>query len=161
MCTHAVAMVMPLTNAFQLTSAQESVDVSFSLNCYSSGGPVSSVAWIRDGFLLDNTGPLVLTDASTASYTNVLEVNSRAPGTYTCQIRGPSDQVLSSMDFSVQGDIVQRSDAMLSVILVVPFFMYPPCSCCSPSQCASHSGQCLCPSEGQLESSIWWSCYHH
>ena len=101
-CTHAVAMVMPLTNALQLTSGQESKDVSFSLTCNSSGGPVSSVIWTRDGSISDNTGPLVLTDASTASYTNVLEVNSRAPGTYTCQIRGPSHQVLSSMDFTVQ-----------------------------------------------------------
>ena len=100
-------MVMPLTNAFQLTSGQESVDVSFSLTCYSSGGPVSSVTWTNDGSILDNTGPLVLTDAFTASYTNVLEVNSRAPGTYTCQIRGPSHQVLSSMDFAVQGKTVR------------------------------------------------------
>ena len=98
-------MVMPLTNALQLTSGQESKDVSFSLTCNSSGGPVSSVIWTRDGSISDNTGPLVLTDASTASYTNVLEVNSRAPGTYTCQIRGPSHQVLSSMDFTVQSKI--------------------------------------------------------
>ena len=111
-CTHAVAMVMPLTNAFQLTSAQESVDVSFSLTCNSSGGPVSSVTWTRDDILLDNSGPLVLTDASTASYTNVLEVNSRAPGTYTCQIRGPSHQVLSFVGFSVQGNFVCRSGAI-------------------------------------------------
>ena len=81
----------------------DSIDISFFLTCNSSGGPVSSVIWTRDGFLLDNTGPLVLTDASTDSYTNVLEVNSRAPGTYTCQIRGPSDHVLSSVNFSVQG----------------------------------------------------------
>ena len=96
---------------FQLISSQNSMDVSFSLTCNSSGGPVSSVTWIRDGFLLGNTGPVVLTDASTASYTNVLEVNSRAPGTYTCQIRGPSHQVLSSMDFNVQG-VIRRSHAI-------------------------------------------------
>ena len=43
-CTHAVAMVTTsLTNAFQLTSAQESKEVSFSLTCNSSGGPVGSV----------------------------------------------------------------------------------------------------------------------
>ena len=102
-CTHSVAMVTPLTNAFQLTSVQESAEITFYLTCNSSGGPVNNVTWTRDGSILDNTGPLVLTDASTASYTNVLEVNSRAPGTYTCQIRGPSHQILSSIDFNVQG----------------------------------------------------------
>ena len=90
---------------FRLTSSQDSIDVrlNFSLTCNSSGSSVCSVTWTRDGFLLDNTGPLVLTDVSTASYTNVLEVNSRAPGIYACQIRGPSGQVLSSVDFNVQG----------------------------------------------------------
>ena len=131
-------------------SSGESVDITFSLTCNSSGGPVSSVTWTRNDSILDNTGPLVLTDTSTASYTNVLEVNSRAPGTCTCQIRGPSHQTLSSMDFNVQG--IHYSCVVMSVHIS---------SCCSPSQCASHSGQCLCPSEGQLESSIWWSCYHH
>ena len=88
---------------FQLISSQDSIDVSFSLTCNSSGSAVSRVTWTRNDFLLDNTGPLLLTDASTASYTNVLEVDSRAPGIYTCLIRGPSDHVLSSVDFNVQG----------------------------------------------------------
>ena len=44
-CTHAVAIVMPLTNAFQLTSVQESVDITFSHTCNTSGGPVSSMTW--------------------------------------------------------------------------------------------------------------------
>ena len=153
-CAYTVAMVAPLTDAFRLISAQESVDVSFSLTCNSSGGPVSSVTWTKDGSILDNTGPLVLTNASTASYTNVLEVNSRAPGTYTCWIRGPSNQVLGSMGFSVQGDIVQKLGAICDLHNLSS-------SSTSPSQCASHSGQCLCPSGGQLESSIWWNCYHH
>ena len=102
-----VAMVAPLTSTFQLTSVQGSVDITFTLTCNSSGGPVSGVTWTRDGFLLDNTGPLVLTDTSTASYTNVLEVNSRVPGLFTCQIRGTNYQVLSSMDFRVQGILHQ------------------------------------------------------
>ena len=61
------------------------------------------MVWTRDGFLLDNTGPLVLVDDSTFSYTNVLMVSGRTPGTYTCQIRGTNDQILSFANFSVQG----------------------------------------------------------
>ena len=77
--------------------------VMFSLMCNTTGGPVSSVIWTRDGLLLDNTGPLVLTNASTASYTNVLEVNNRTPGTYNCQIRGADNETLDSKDFLIEG----------------------------------------------------------
>ena len=148
-------MVAPLTNTFQLTSVQESAEITFSLTCNSSGGPVNSVTWTRDGSILDKTGPLVLTDASAASYTNVLEVNSRAPGTYTCQIRGPSDQILGSTNINVQGIArVWHKIFIMSMSVHIS-------SCCSPSQCASHSGQCLCPSGGQLESSIWWLSLIH
>ena len=99
------AKIAPLTNSFQLTSisAQNSANVTFSLTCNSSGGPVKSVEWMRDGFSLDNTGPLILTNSSTASYTNTLDVSGRLPGTYTCQIRGPDNQILSSMDVPING----------------------------------------------------------
>ena len=88
---------------FQFISDKESVNISFSLTCNSTGGQASGVVWTRDGFLLDNTDPLVITDAATFSYTNVLMVSGRAPGTYTCTIRGTSDQDLSSANFSIQG----------------------------------------------------------
>ena len=74
------ATIVLTSDPFQLTSEIDSVEVTFSLTCNSTGGPVSSVVWTRDGLLLDNTGPLVLTDVSTASYTNVLQVNGRTPG---------------------------------------------------------------------------------
>ena len=97
-----VAAIVDEPLQLNLMSPPESIDVRFSLACKSFWGPVINMTWTRDGSILDNTGPLVLTDASTASYTNILEVNSRVPGTYTCQIRGPSHQVLSSTDFVVQ-----------------------------------------------------------
>ena len=80
-----------------------SMNISFSLTCNSTGGVASSVVWMRDGFLLDNTNPLVETDASTLSYTSVLMVSGRALGIYTCTIRGTSDQDLGSANFIVQG----------------------------------------------------------
>ena len=100
--SHANSIVH-ITISFRLTSSQDSTSISFSLTCNTTGGPVSSVIWTRDGLLLDNTGPLVLTNASTASYTNVLEVNNRTPGTYTCQKRGADNQILGSKDFAVDG----------------------------------------------------------
>ena len=92
-----------VTIDFKLTSPQDSTVVTFSLTCNSTGGPVSSVIWTRDGLLLVNTNPLVLTDVSTDSYTNVLQVNGRTPGTYTCQMRGADNQILSAVDFIVHG----------------------------------------------------------
>ena len=88
---------------FESILNERSTGVNFSLSCNSTGGLADSVVWIRDGFLLHNTGPLVMTDASTLSYTNVLMVSGRIPGTYTCQIRGPNDQLLNSANFSVRG----------------------------------------------------------
>ena len=82
---------------------ERSNDVSFSLTCNSTGGQASGVVWTRDGFLLDNTNPLVVTDASTLSYSSVLMVSGRAPGTYTCTIRGTNDRDLSSANLTIQG----------------------------------------------------------
>ena len=69
--------------------------VSRALMCNSSDNHVTSLIWKRDGFLL-GTNPLVLTDTSTASYTNVLHINNRTTGAYTCLVRGPNDELLNS-----------------------------------------------------------------
>ena len=98
-----MATIVQVMNPFQLTSDIESIGVTFSLTCNTTGGPVSSVVWTRDGSLLENTGPPVLTNISTADYTSVLEVNDGMPGIYTCQIRGTENQILSSEDFIVDG----------------------------------------------------------
>ena len=90
---------------FQFIADKDSMNISFSLTCNSTGGVASSVVWTRDGFLLDNTNPLVETDASTLSYSSVLTVSGRTPGTYTCTIRGTSDQDLGSANSIVQGII--------------------------------------------------------
>ena len=91
---------------FHFISDKESVNnniISFSLTCNFTGGQASGVVWMRDSFLLNSTDPLVVTDASTLSYSSVLTVSGRAPGTYTCTIRGTNDQVLNSTNFIVQG----------------------------------------------------------
>ena len=78
-------------------------DICFSLTCNSTGGQARVVVWTRNGSFLDNTNPLIETDASTFSYSSVLMVSGRAPGTYTCTIRGTNDRDLSSASFAVQG----------------------------------------------------------
>lgn len=89
---------------YQSVSNEDSTDVSFSLSCNSQfGEPGNRAVWTRDGVLLDNISSLDLVNASTSSYTNVLIVHGRTPGTYTCQIRAPDDQLLNSANFIVQG----------------------------------------------------------
>ena len=107
-CYFSGASVM-VQVSFHFKVNESSDDISFSLTCNSTGRQASGVVWTRDGFLLHNTGPLVETDASTLSYSSVLMVSGRAPGTYTCTIRGTSDQVLSSANFTVQGKCTSSS----------------------------------------------------
>ena len=95
--------VLFMTNIIVTVNFSLLSDVSFLLTCNSTGGPVDSMIWTRDGFLLDNTEPLVLTNVSTASYTNVLQVNNGTLGTYTCQTRGSGGQLLGSTLFAVLG----------------------------------------------------------
>ena len=131
---------------------KESMNISFSLTCNSTGGAASSVIWMRDGFLLDNTGPLVETNAS---YSSVLMISGRASGTYTCTIRGTSDQDLGSANYILQGIINLQCIYIANVDL---FFLS---SFCSPCGCPCHSVCFLWPSGGQLESSIGCCpCYY-
>jgi hypothetical protein len=104
-CVIHAGVIMVQVN-FQFIADKESMNISFSLTCNSTGGQANGVVWTRDGFLLQNTASLVETDASTLSYTSVLMVSGRAPGTYTCTIRGTSDQDLSSANLVVQGTII-------------------------------------------------------
>ena len=85
---------------------EDSINGSFLLTCSFTVETVNGVIWTRDGLLLHNTGPLVSVNASTLSYTNVLAVRGRIPGTYICRIRGPNDQVLGSASIDVKGTYV-------------------------------------------------------
>ena len=94
----------------------------FSLTCNSTGTEITTVIWTKDGFLLSNAGPLVLTDSSTYSYTNVLDVNDRTVGVYTCQVRGMNDQILNSASINIQG-VLYSSQVVLLMSLTDSFLV--------------------------------------
>ena len=88
---------------FHFSPNEGIVSINVSLSCNSSGRPVETVVWTRDGLLLEDTGPLYLMDTFAFSYTSILEVRGRAQGTYTCHMIGSNNQVLSSASFTVEG----------------------------------------------------------
>ena len=71
--------------AFVLTSDPAALSVTFSLTCTSTGGPINTMQWEKDGVLVPDSNIYPeLTDRSTASYTNILQVVGMQPGLYTC-----------------------------------------------------------------------------
>ena len=65
----------------------------FTLNCITSGSPASSVTWRKDGELLSESGTYrmsqILQNGATATYFNLLEVNSgpyAITGEYSCLV---------------------------------------------------------------------------
>ena len=121
----------------------------------------------RDGTPLTLTGPTV----AGTTFTYIIQLDSfgrNDSGNYTCTAavrpQQPSTFLLGSSVLSNTVSIkagMHHLCMMSRILNQCSVFLFFSSSCCSPSQCASHSGQCLCPSGGQLESSIWWSCYHH
>ena len=70
---------------------------TFTLTCTSTGGPVTTVSWRRDGEILNDNSNYsissqVLTDAETATYSHTLRVTGRPFGEYECNVsnRKPS-----------------------------------------------------------------------
>ena len=88
---------------FQLTSGA-AVLVTYSLTCTSSGGPINTLQWDRDGVSVDgdNIYP-ILTDSVTATYTNTLQVSGRQTGVYTCTATDGGDILSLSQSLTVEG----------------------------------------------------------
>ena len=87
-------VTIPDEITFQLEDADPPV---FTLTCTSTGGPVSTVSWRRDGTMLsdDSTYSITsqVTDGTTSTYTHTLTVTGRLVGEYQCSvsnIRTPS-----------------------------------------------------------------------
>ena len=92
-------ITIPDEITFQLEDADPPV---FTLTCTSTGGPVSTVSWRRNGTLLsdDSTYSITseVTDGTTSTYTHTLTVTGRLVGEYQCSvsnIRTPSGSTRS------------------------------------------------------------------
>ena len=93
----------------------------FTLTCISTGGPATTVTWIRDSVTVTEGTETVLNDSTTSEYTHTLTVNGRLGGLYTCSVANnrPSE---ASADLTVEG-IYIVSDGLQIYVLMTWFYM--------------------------------------
>ena len=94
--------------------------VQFTLICTSTGGPATTVTWIRDGISVpyDSTHVLSQTvvDAVTAQYDNTLTVTKAEGGIYHCTVSNSFGAVKSPM-FTGTGRHLHIIDVTLMTVL--------------------------------------------
>ena len=76
---------------FQLITDLNAPTPMFTLTCNSTGGPVTTFSWRRDGALVTNNNsydiaPQIVTDGESGTYTHILTVTGRRPGQYECSV---------------------------------------------------------------------------
>ena len=80
----------------------------FTLTCVSTGGPATTVTWTRDGNNVSNDANHVftktVTDQLTATYSNVLTVIGREPGSYTCSVANVRTAPPATASLTVAGE---------------------------------------------------------
>ena len=80
-----------MTLHFTLTTDLNATTPMFTLTCISTGGPVTTFSWRRDGALVTNNNSYNIalqrvTDAASGTYTHILTVTGRRPGQYECSV---------------------------------------------------------------------------
>ena len=77
---------------FQLTTDLNDTTPMFILTCISTGDPVTTFSWRRDGALLTNNNsyyniaPQRVANAERSTYNRILTVTGRYPGQYECSV---------------------------------------------------------------------------
>ena len=84
---------------FQLTTDPNATTPTFTLTCISTGGPVTTFSWRRDGALVTNNNSYSIaapevTDAVSGTYSLNLTVTGRRAGQYECSVTN----IRTSMD---------------------------------------------------------------
>ena len=86
----------------------------FTLTCTSTGGPATTVTWMRDSETVSG-GMTVLDDPVTAQYTHTLTVTGSLGGQYQCNVSNskPSE---AAANFTVKGKIISSYFNVLTAI---------------------------------------------
>ena len=78
----------------------------FTLSCTSTGGPATTVTWMRDSEIVSDDTSTVLEDTETAEYTHTLTVTGRLGGYYQCIVSNNKPSMASS-SLLIQGEAKQ------------------------------------------------------
>ena len=102
----AVETTGPLQFSLQTTPTAE--PPVFTLTCVSTGGPATTVTWTRDGAAVSNDANYVftktVTNQVTATYSNVLIVTGREPGSYQCSVANVRTAPPATASLTVAGE---------------------------------------------------------
>ena len=85
------------------------------LTCISTGGPATTVTWIRDSTTVTEGTETVLNDPVTAQYTHTLTVTGRLPGLYTCTVANNKPSNDSTTFILLEG----KGIAHLSIFIIM------------------------------------------
>ena len=161
-----LCLTVPAPTSVTVTNGSVNVGSTVTLTCTVELSPAVDVpvtvntVWTGpDGFMTTNTAQTVI--GSTTTYTSTTIVSRERSGNYTCTAtvapNSASTYLAGSGVMSNTTSIVARKFQSFMFSRCCRFLLTEICplySCSSSSQCTSHSVQCLCPSGGQLESSI-------
>ena len=88
---------------FSVDSDLNGASPQFTLTCISTGGPATTVTWIRDSVTVTEGNETVLDNRVTSQYTHNLTVTGRLGGLYTCTVANnkPSED---SAQLTIQGN---------------------------------------------------------
>ena len=87
---------------FSVDSDLNGASPQFTLTCISTGGPATTVTWIRDSVTVTEGNETVLDNRVTSQYTHNLTVTGRLGGLYTCTVANNKPST-TSVDLHVEG----------------------------------------------------------
>ena len=79
----------------------------FTLTCISTGGPATTVTWMRDSEVVTNGNVTLLHHTLTAEYAHILTVAGRLGGHYTCTVTNDKPS-MDSANISIQGMYTEK-----------------------------------------------------
>ena len=103
-----------ITISDDVTLTVDSDLIGGTFTCISTGGPATTVTWIRDSGEVVGDTETVLNDPVTAQYTHTLTVTEILVGLYTCTVSNDKPSTASA-NITLQG--IQVSITCLSFLL--------------------------------------------
>ena len=103
---------------FSLNSALSADPPVFTLTCVSTGGPATTVTWIRDGVAATGVTSQTVVDQLAITYNNTLIVTGREPGNYQCSISNDRTAQPATASLTVAGEALYMISLLREFIII-------------------------------------------